>query len=203
MRPRQLLFPAEDAFATRPGESMELAWHQPFDRRGGCRTERRPAPESLAPTTAERASIFQVTASTDGAPALPESERKISVLSRFNGSSPAGERLPASLYFMTPRSKRKAPRELIRSGAASFLGNVRRRPSCGRPRRQNRARPLKTGLFGAAISSIPAGFSEPNGSCTPGLIVPHEERVRESMVCLAIFSPSDGPTASIAICWAH
>jgi hypothetical protein len=30
----------------------------------------------LAPTTAERASIFQVTASTDGAPALPESERK-------------------------------------------------------------------------------------------------------------------------------
>ena len=23
------------------------------------------------------------------------------------------------------------------------------------------------------------------------------------MVCLAIFSPSDGPTASIAICWAH
>jgi hypothetical protein len=60
---------------------------------------------------------FQVTAPTDGAGAARE-RTKISVLSRFNGSPPAGDRLLASLYFMTPRSKRKASRELIRSGAA-------------------------------------------------------------------------------------
>jgi hypothetical protein len=69
---------------------------------------------------------FQVTAPTDGAGGARE-RTKISVLSRFNGSPPAGDRLLASLYFMTPRSKRKASRELIPSGVP-FLGSVRRRP---------------------------------------------------------------------------
>ena len=185
MRPRQLLFPAEDAYATHPGESMELAWHQPFDRRGGCRTERRPAPESLAPTTAERASIFQVIASTDGAGAARE-RTKISVLSRFNGSSPAGERLPASLYFMTPRSKRKAPRELIRSGAASFLGNVRRCPSCGRPHRQNRARPLKTGLLGQPFPASRQDLASLT-ALAPLASLSHMKNVSGRVWCVSVF----------------
>jgi hypothetical protein len=46
---------------------------------------------------------------------------KISVLSRFSGNSPAGECLLAPVNLMPPRSKRKASRELIRSGAAFFL----------------------------------------------------------------------------------
>jgi hypothetical protein len=42
---------------------------------------------------------------------LPKARTKISVLSRFSGSSRAGRRLPTYRYFMMPRSKRKVLRE--------------------------------------------------------------------------------------------
>ena len=121
MRSRQLLFPAEDEYATRPGESMELAMALAFRSEGWCRTQRRPAPESLVPTTAERASTFSGNRAYRWRAGAARERTKISVLSRFSGNSPAGERLLAPLNLMPARSKRKASREQIRSGAAFFL----------------------------------------------------------------------------------
>jgi hypothetical protein len=54
------------------------------------------------------------------ASALPRAQTKISVLSRFSGSSRASYCLPTYPYFMTPRSKRKVSGEPIRNGAAFF-----------------------------------------------------------------------------------
>jgi hypothetical protein len=131
-----------------------------FRSEGWCRTQRRPAPESLVPTTAERASIFSGNRAYRWRAGAARERTKISVLSRFSGNSPAGERLLAPINLMPPRSKRKASREQIRSGAAFFLETSGDAPcEAGRIAKIARSR-LKLD-FRAAISSIPGGFSEP------------------------------------------
>jgi hypothetical protein len=131
-----------------------------FRSEGWCRTQHRPAPESLVPTTAERASIFSGNRGYRWRAGAARERTKISVLSRFSGNSPAGERLLASINLMPPRSKRKASREQIRSGAAFFLETSGDAPcEAGRIAQIARSR-LKLD-FRAAISSMPGGFSEP------------------------------------------
>jgi hypothetical protein len=121
---------------------MKLALLQPFDQTEGRRTQRRHAPERPALTAAERASIFQVTAPTEG---RPRARTKISVLSRFSGSSRAGHYLFAILISWR-RDQSARCRATQFAGELAFLERFGDAPGKGRVHRQKCTKLLKLGL---------------------------------------------------------